>query len=94
MRPLLRSTIASILVRALAHAAISAPAQAHTYEYSRRDAESFAQSCSFDTLAQCQAMSSGRGGDCYPDPFLGDAIGARADAPIHIPARAAPRKSN
>jgi hypothetical protein len=28
-------------------------------------------SCGFDTLAQCQAMSSGRGGDCLADPFQG-----------------------
>jgi hypothetical protein len=94
MRPLFRSTIASILVRALAHAAIATPAQAHTYEYCRRDAESFAQSCNFDTLAQCQAMSSGRGGDCDSDPFLGDAGGAYAYAPIRTPARAASRPNN
>jgi hypothetical protein len=55
MRPLFRSTIASIVARALAYAAITTPAQAHTYEYYRRDAESFAQSGSFDTLAQCGA---------------------------------------
>ena len=28
------------------------------------------RSCGFDTLAQCQAMSAGRGGDCHRDPFL------------------------
>ena len=94
MTSLFRSTVASILVRALAYAAISTPAQAHTYEYCRRDAESFAQSCSFDTLAQCQAMSSGRGGDCDRDPLLGDAGGAYAYAPIRTPGRAALRKNN
>jgi Protein of unknown function (DUF3551) len=26
--------------------------------------------CDFDTLAQCQAMASGAGGDCIRDPFL------------------------
>jgi hypothetical protein len=89
-----KSTIASILVRALAYAAIAALASAHTYEFCRTDPESFEQSCSFDTLAQCQAMSSGRGGDCDRDPFLGDAGGAYAYAPIRTPGRAALRKNN
>jgi Protein of unknown function (DUF3551) len=89
-----RSTIASILVRAVAYAAIATPASAHTYEYCLRDADSFAESCDFDTLAQCQATSSGRGGDCYRDPFLGDPSGAHAYAPIRTPARAVPSKNN
>ena len=89
-----RSTIVSILVRAVAYAAIATPASAHTYEYCLRDVESLAQSCDFDTLAQCQAMSSGRGGDCDRDPFLGDAGGAYAYAPIRTPGRAALRKNN
>jgi Protein of unknown function (DUF3551) len=88
MRMLFRSTIASILARALAYAAIATPAWAHTYEYCRS-----AQSCSFDTLAQCEAMSSGRGGDCYRDPFLSDASGAYAYAPIRTHARAALSKN-
>jgi hypothetical protein len=85
-----KSTIASIPVRALAYAAIATPASAHTYEFCRTDPESFEQSCSFDTLAQCQAMSSGRGGDCYRDPFLGGAN--RANAYATILSRAAPSK--
>ncbi len=94
MRLPFESTIASIFARALAYAVIATPAQAHTYEHCRRDVTSFAQSCSFDTLAQCQAMSSGRGGDCYRDPFLSDASGAYAYAPSRTPARAAPSKDN
>jgi Protein of unknown function (DUF3551) len=39
-------------------------------EYCRKDVTSATTSCSFDTLAQCQGMSSGRGGDCFRDPFL------------------------
>ena len=73
---------------ALACAAISAPASAHPYEYCRRNVTSFAQSCSFDTLAQCQAMSSGRSGDCYRDPSLGDVSGAYAYAPSQLRATA------
>jgi hypothetical protein len=82
-----RSTITSILVRALSYTVIATPASAHTYEYCRRDVTSFMQCCSFDTLAQCQAMSSGRGGDCYRDPFLSDASGAYAYAPQFVPMR-------
>ena len=89
-----RSTIVSILVRAVAYAAIATPASAHTYEYCLRDVESLAQSCDFDTLAQCQATSSGRGGDCYRDPFLRGASGAHAYAPIRTPAQAVPGENN
>jgi hypothetical protein len=39
-------------------------------------------SCGFDTLAQWQAMSSGRGGDCVRDPFIAGAANAYAYAPI------------
>ncbi|MFY9955834.1 MAG: DUF3551 domain-containing protein [Bradyrhizobium sp.] len=39
-------------------------------------------SCGFDTLAQCQDMSSGRGGDCVRNPSLGDAANAYGYAPI------------
>jgi hypothetical protein len=48
----------------------AAPAQAG--EYCRRDVTSAVVGCSFDTLEQCQAMSAGRGGDCFRDPFLPD----------------------
>jgi hypothetical protein len=36
------------------------------------------RSCSFDTMEQCKAMSSGRGGDCYRDPSLVDTMSAYA----------------
>jgi hypothetical protein len=39
------------------------PAAAKTYEYCRKDVSSAMQQCGFETLAQCQAMASGRGGD-------------------------------
>ena len=58
----------------------AAPAAAGPYEYCRRDIVNYsALSCSFDTLAQCQATASGRGGDCLRDPSLG--AGASAYAP-------------
>jgi hypothetical protein len=47
------------------------PAAAAQHEYCRRDITEYgALSCSFDTLAQCQATASGRGGDCLRDPSL------------------------
>ncbi len=56
-------------------------AAAKDYEYCRKDAVSYMLSCGFDTLAQCQDMSSGRGGDCLRNPSLGDAASAYAYAP-------------
>jgi hypothetical protein len=65
---------------ALTLVATATPASAHSYEYCRRDIIGYVLSCSFDTLAQCQAMSSGRGGDCLRDPFLSDIGSAYAYA--------------
>ncbi|HTA98923.1 MAG TPA: DUF3551 domain-containing protein [Bradyrhizobium sp.] len=64
---------------ALAFVASATPASAG--EYCRRDITSYMLSCSFETMAQCQAMSSGRGGDCLRDPFRPDASTAYAYAP-------------
>jgi hypothetical protein len=50
--------------------AVAAPAPAQAGEYCRRDITSAMVSCGFDTMEQCHAMSSGRGGDCFRDPFL------------------------
>ena len=63
--------------------AFATPASAHTYEYCRRDITGYTLSCGFDTLAQCQAMSSGRGGSCYRDPLLTDTSSAYAYQPKH-----------
>ena len=53
---------------ALGLVAFATPASAG--EYCRKDVTSAITSCSFDTMEQCTAMSSGRGGDCFRDPFL------------------------
>jgi hypothetical protein len=37
--------------------------------------------CGFDTLAQCQEMSFGRGADCFRNPSLGSAADVYAYAP-------------
>ena len=61
---------------ALAFVAMTTPASAG--EYCRTDVTSHMQSCGFDTLEQCQNMSSGRGGSCDRDPFLATTSSAYA----------------
>jgi Protein of unknown function (DUF3551) len=63
---------------ALAFVAMTTPAAAAPGEFCRQDITSGMRSCSFSTLEQCHAMSSGRGGDCYRDPFLASARNAYA----------------
>jgi hypothetical protein len=78
------SKLLSLGAAAIASAAFLAaagPAAAKDYEYCRRDVTSFMLQCSFDTLAQCQNMSFGRGGDCFRNPSLGGAASAYAYAP-------------
>jgi len=58
------------------------PAAAKDYEYCRRDVTSYMLSCGFETLAGCQDMASGRGGDCIRNPSFGDAASAYAYVPI------------
>ena len=64
-------------------------------EYCRTDVTSHMQSCGFDTLEQCQNMSSGRGGSCDRDPFPATTSSAYAyqAKPSHSkrPAQAAKR---
>jgi hypothetical protein len=70
---------------AMALVAVATPASAGSNEYCRQDVSSGMRSCSFATMEQCQAMSSGRGGTCYRDPFLPQAstTNAYAYAPLH-----------
>jgi hypothetical protein len=49
-------------------------------EFCRQDAISGMRSCSYATIEQCQAMSSGVGGTCYRDPFLPQAGASNAYA--------------
>ena len=80
MKKFLTSGAAAIACAALFGS--TAPAAADPHEYCRRDIVNYgALSCSFDTLAQCQATASGRGGDCLRDPSLGAGASAYAYAP-------------
>ena len=74
-------TFSTIAVVALAGAAFfgsADPSAAKNYEYCRYDYISRMQSCSFDTMEQCLASASGRGGTCDRDPFLSEASGPYA----------------
>ena len=82
MKQFLKTTTApAAALLALAFAAMTTPASANPNEFCRQDVTSGMRSCSFATLEQCKAMSSGRGGDCYRDPFLPDASSAYAWQP-------------
>jgi hypothetical protein len=79
MKQFLKMTAAPAALFTLAFVTMATPAAA--YEYCRQDITSGMRSCSFTTLEQCQAMSSGRGGDCYRDPFLSNSSSAYAYQP-------------
>src|SRR4051794_5682089 len=79
---------------ALALVATATPASAAKYEYCRQDVTSGMRSCSFETMEQCQAMSSGRGGTCYRDPYLPSTTSAYAYAPLHGGPRAKKQVAN
>ena len=65
---------------ALAFVAMATPASAG--EFCRQDSSGML-GCSFSTMEQCQAMSSGRGGSCYRHPFLPNPSNALAYQPRH-----------
>ncbi len=71
---------AAALLAAIALGAMLAP-EASAAEFCRRDVTGRMTSCGFDTMAQCQAMSAGIGGDCFRDPFLNDSKNAFAYHP-------------
>jgi hypothetical protein len=74
-----------VALTALAFFSSATPASAG--EFCRKDVTSQVVSCSFSSLEQCQSTSSGRGGDCFRDPWL-PAANALAYAPKAIHAKA------
>jgi hypothetical protein len=54
---------------ALAFFTMATPAAAAPVDYCRHDVTSGMRGCGYTSLEQCQAMSSGRGGSCYENPF-------------------------
>jgi hypothetical protein len=81
MKQFFKMTTAPAALLALGFVAMTTPASANPNEFCRQDVTSGMRSCSFATMEQCRAMSSGRGGDCYRDPFLADSSNAYAYQP-------------
>ncbi|MBP0113428.1 DUF3551 domain-containing protein [Bradyrhizobium vignae] len=64
------SSIAAAALAAATFWGTAEPAIANNYEYCRVDyALITTRICSFDTMEQCLATISGRGGSCTRDPF-------------------------
>src|SRR6267142_6900332 len=53
---------------ALAFFSTATPAAADPVDYCRTDTSGM-RGCGFSSLEQCQAMASGRGSNCYENPF-------------------------
>ena len=66
---------AAALVVAIALGAMMAP-EARAGEFCRRDVTGHMTGCGYDNMEQCQAASSGLGGDCFRDPSLGESSNA------------------
>ena len=63
------SAAPAALFCALAFFTTTTPAGAASVDYCRHDVTSGMRGCGYTSLEQCQAMSSGRGGSCYENPF-------------------------
>jgi hypothetical protein len=94
MKQLLKLSAAPVTALfALAFVGMATPATAAKYEYCRQDVTSGMRSCGFETMEQCQAMSSGRGGSCYRDPLLTDTSSAYAYQPKYLHPKNAIRRA-
>jgi hypothetical protein len=82
MKEFLKATTApaAALFAAVAFGAMTAPT-ASAAEFCRTDVSGHMTSCSYTSVAQCQASSSGIGGDCFRDPYLNDSKNAYAYHP-------------
>jgi hypothetical protein len=66
---------AAALVVAIALGTMIVP-EASAAEFCRRDVTGHMTGCGYDSMDQCQAASSGLGGECFRDPYLGDSKNA------------------
>lgn len=74
------STLAAVLAAA-AFLTPTEPAAAKEYEFCRFDYSSGMRTCAFETIEQCVAMISGRGGSCVRNQAGGEASAAYAYSP-------------
>jgi len=71
---------------AMAFVAMATPAAAAvSIDYCRHDVTSGMRGCGYTSLEQCQAMSSGRGGSCYENPFPENSAKASSGAYAYQP---------
>ena len=107
MKQLLKMTAApAAALAAMAFVAMTAPAAAASpnsaspknasqVDYCRTDVTAGTRGCGYASLEQCQAMSSGRGGSCSPNPFPDNASSnALAYQPKYGHSQAAVRREN
>jgi hypothetical protein len=71
---------AAALLAAVAFGAMTTP-DASAAEFCRTDVSGHMTSCSYTSMEQCKASSSGIGGDCFRDPYLNDSKNAYAYHP-------------
>ena len=84
MKQLLKMTAApATALFAMAFVAMATPVAASPIDYCRHDVTSGMRGCGYSSLEQCQAMSSGRGGSCYENPFPENSKSAYAYQPKH-----------
>jgi hypothetical protein len=86
MKQLLKMTAApAAAMFTMGFVAMATPAAAASpVDYCRHDVTSGMRGCGYSSLEQCQAMSSGRGGSCYENPFPENGSkGAYAYQPKH-----------
>lgn len=80
-------TVAATALVAIASFALTIQS-ASAEDICRTDVTSGVRGCGFASLEQCQAMSSGRGGTCAPNPFPAQASTSSAyafhPAPKHL----------
>jgi hypothetical protein len=79
---------AAALFAVMAFAAMATLASAA--EFCRTDVTGHMTSCSYQSMAQCQAASSGVGGDCFRGPSLNDNANAYAYHPEQPRSRRSP----
>lgn len=72
--------INGIVLAGIALLSTTPGASAKDYQYCELDFSGM-RDCRFETMEQCVAMISGRGGSCMRDPYLLDGGAAYASAP-------------
>ena len=85
---------AATLVVAIALGGLFAPAAVRAGEYCSEDGYSFTRNCSFSSMEQCEAATSGAYAACLRDPFLKnesiEAINRDSDAGAALPSNRTP----